>query len=267
MSAQKHGIQKIEEWKKLGKADVHIHTNISDARPSIQEVLDYVQNQTDLDVIAISDHDTIEGALLARQLMNQKYYRFDLIVGEEITSQEGHILGLFLTETIPAGLSAEETCKAIHAQGGLAIAAHPFKKSRFKNPKLATMDGVGGKCLIECRQYFDGLEVVNATPTLSDENLSASLINKTLLAKAETGSSDAHILEAIGKGYTLFEGKNAPDLKRALKKHQTQGLYASWTILALLKYLFFFVPPGWRIFINTLRQGRMPKREDFNHTK
>lgn len=245
----KRGIKKIEDWKHLGKADLHIHTNFSDGRPSVEQILDYVQNFTDLDVIAITDHDTIEGALLAQKLMLEKYFRFELIIGEEISTLDGHILGLFLTQKINPGLSAHETIKAIHAQGGLAIAPHPFESYKFQNPDMITMKGVGAQVLIKEHHHFNAIEIVNATPTLNDENIKASILNKTLLGRAETGSSDAHILEAIGRGYTLFEGKSVRDFKKAILHRQTQALHTDWTIMALFKYLFFFIPYGFRILI------------------
>lgn len=267
MATPKKGIKKIEDWKHLGKADLHIHSKFSDGASEIDEILDYAQNHTDLDCIAITDHNTIEGALSARKLMLEKYYRFELIIGEEVSSKEGHILALFIEKIIPAGLSAHDTINMIHAQGGLAIASHPFEHTRFNNPNMVMMDGVGAATLIKQRHLFDGIEVVNATPTLSDENLRASALNKALLGLAETGSSDAHILEAIGRGYTLFElngdrTKPTKSLKKALLNRQTQAMQNKWTLMALIKYFFFFIPKGFRILINTLLHGRLPRRED-----
>jgi len=256
----KHGIHKIEEYKHLGKADLHIHSDYSDGRPSVQEILDYVQDKTDLDVIAITDHDTIEGAKIAQQLIKQKRYRFAVIVGEEITSKEGHILGLFLTEKIEPGLEVGTTIKKIHEQGGVAVASHPFMHTRWRNPNMNIMDGIGLISLMKEKDEIDGIEVVNATPTLGEENLSADFINKTVLLRAETGSSDAHIVEAIGKGYTLFEGKTAHDLKEAILSAQTQGMHNKWTFFALFKYLFFFIPKGFRMALYTLFYGRTKKR-------
>lgn len=258
----KKGIHKIEDIKKLGKADLHLHSNFSDGRPEIAEILDYVQNYTDLDCIAITDHNTIEGAVVAKKLLLQKYYRFEVIIGEEVSSTEGHILALFIEKEIPSGLSARETLNQIHAQSGVAIASHPFEHTRFNNPNMVMMDGVGAATLIKERKRFDGIEVVNATPMLEDENLRASVLNKTILGLTETGSSDAHIPEAIGRAYTLFEGKSAKELKRALLRHQTQAMHAKWTVMALLKYLFFFIPKGLRILVNTLLRGRRPQRDD-----
>lgn len=258
----KTGIKKIEAMGHLGKADLHIHSCHSDGRPTIPEILEYVENRTDLDVIAITDHDTMAGAFEARDLVAKKKYRFELVMGEEISSREGHILGLYLKEPIRHGMSARQTIKNIRRQGGIAIAAHPFEHMRYRLPNGLTMDGVGLMTLMHERNYLHGVEIVNATPTLGEENLRASFINKTLLMRAETGSSDAHICEAIGKGYTLFEGKTALDLRHALYHHQTQAIYDGWTFLPLFHYLFFFIPRGLRLFFFTLFNGKAEKKVD-----
>lgn len=255
----KKGIKKIEDLAHLGKADLHIHSNHSDGRPTVQEILDYTENETDLDVICISDHNTLDGALEAQELMKQKKYRFELIVGEEVTSKEGHILGLFMKEKIPAGLEAHTVLTKIKEQGGIRIAAHPFQTTTIRNPDEPMMDGVGLVTLLKEKKLFNGVEIVNATPTLGGENIQAAFVNRTLLFKAETGSSDAHIKEAIGKGYTLFEGKTAEDLFHALKHHQTQAMYDRWTFWALTRYLFFFIPKGIRMAFYTLMHGKSKK--------
>jgi predicted metal-dependent phosphoesterase TrpH len=248
-----------DQLKDLSKADLHIHSNYSDGRPTIEEILEYVQHETNLDVIAITDHDTIEGALLAKELMKKKKYRFELIVGEEVSSIEGHILGLFLTKVIAANQPAHEVIKQIHAQGGIAIAAHPFYNSRLNNGKYVWANGVGATTLINEKNHFNGIETVNATPTFEEENLRAKYINRLILFCAETGSSDAHILQAISKGYTLFEGKSAHALKEAILDHQTQAMNDKWDILGLTRYAYFFLPMGLRTAINTLIHGRREK--------
>lgn len=260
----KKGIQKIEDWVRLSKADFHIHSNYSDGKPTVLEILEHVENQTDLDVIAISDHDTMKGALEAQELMKEKNYRFELILAEEISSLEGHILGLFLKEEIPADLPAKEVLTRIHHQGGLAVAVHPFEHTSWKSidPKEPVMNGVGLKTLTKLRHYFDGIEILNATPTLSDENLRAALFNGTYLLQAETGGSDAHILDYIGNGYTLFEGETAADFRKAIVKHQTRAMYTHWTLLAFIKYFFFFLPEGFRLLFNTILHGRSEHPED-----
>lgn len=261
----KKGIHKIEEIAHLSKADFHIHSNHSDGRPTVQEILDYVEEKTDLDVIAITDHNTLDGYFEAVELMKKKKYRFELISGEEVSSREGHILALYIKEAIPAGLLAHTVLLKIKEQGGIRIAAHPFQSTTIRNPHEPMMDGVGLVTLLKEKKLLNGIETVNATPTLGEENLRASFANRILLFKAETGSSDAHIVEAIGKGYTLFEGKTATDLFHALKHHQTQAIYDKWTIMALLKYLFFFIPIGLRMAFFTLAHGRAQKRLDIKN--
>lgn len=233
--------QELEELVGLSKADLHIHITNS----TVQEFLDYVQEKTDLSVVAVTDHNSIEKGLEAKSLIGQKNYRFEVIVGEEISTKEGHVLGLFLNETIEPFLPCHEVIKEIKRQGGLAIAAHPFQEMKWGKEDQILMDGVGLKTLLGEKKNWDGIEVVNATPTLADENWQASLINNTLLWKAETGSSDAHILEAIGKGYTLFKGKTAQDLRDAILQRKTQAGREKWTIKILIKYGFFFLPDVW----------------------
>jgi len=249
----KYDLKKLQQKAGLGKADLHIHL----AKATPQQILDYVENQTDLDVIAITDHDSIESALKVKKVFNNsKKYRFELIVGEEVASRDGHILGLFLKKTVPSGLSAHETMMLIKEQGGLVIAAHPFQYMRWQDPKIVSMDGVGLKVLLREKKNIDGIEVVNASPGMSDENLEASLINQTILLKAETGSSDAHIPEVIGKAYTVFRGHTAEELKHAILRQQTRAIRGKWSFKILLKYGWFFLPDALRISYYTLRNGR-----------
>ena len=243
--------RKLEKFIGLGKADYHIHSNFSDGQPNIEELLQYVEDKTDLDVIAISDHDTIKGAVLAKKIATEKNYRFDVIVGEEVSSIDGHIVGLFLTEKIEQGKSAKDTVSEIRKQGGVAIAPHPFQHTKFSNDRMITMDGIGSKKLFDLRFDLDGVETVNATPTLFDENVGATTLNRSMIHAAETGGSDAHIKEAIGMGFTVFQGKTAEDFRIAIKSRQTQAIYGRWTILALLKYLYFFIPVGFRLLWNS----------------
>lgn len=251
-----------EQLTNLSKADVHIHSNYSDGKPTIEEILEYTQNSTNLDVIAITDHDTIEGAVYARELMKKHKYRFELIVGEEISSIEGHILGLYLTKKIERDLPAHETIRQIHEQGGIAIAAHPFYTTRMNNGKIIWANGVGGVTLIREKSHFNAIETVNAVPTFEEENLRAKYLNRLVLFRAETGSSDAHILQAIGKGYTLFEGKKAADFRTAILAHETQAMNDKWDILGLARYAYFFLPVGMRATFNTILHGRREKIPD-----
>lgn len=212
-----------------GKADIHIHSDHSDGTASIPQIMEYVQHHTDLDVIAITDHNTIEGARFAASLA--ELYDFEVVVGEEISSREGHIIGLFLTDEIPAGMSARETIAAIEAQGGIAIVAHPFSNQGVFGPfgRNRFADAVNDWA-------FHALEIYNSLPFLVWANSVAAKMLAGGHGVAATGGSDAHYLQAVGKGYTLFRGSTADDLRRSILSLETraqserQGLSVVWRI-------------------------------------
>lgn len=79
----------------MGKADLHLHTSCSDGMASVARLLDHVESHTGLDVIAITDHDSLRGAMRARDRWARGSYRFDLVPGMEVTTTEGHLLALF----------------------------------------------------------------------------------------------------------------------------------------------------------------------------
>jgi hypothetical protein len=201
-----------ESW---GKADLHIHSNHSDGLPSIPEIMEYVQNKTDLDVIAITDHNTIAGAKFARSL--SELYDFEVIVGEEVSSRSGHILGLFIEEEIPAGMSAADTIRAIQEQDGIAIIAHPFSNQGVFGPfgRSQLANAVN-------ELAFHALEVYNSLPFLNWANRAAAqMIGGQGIAA--TGGSDAHVLQGVGKGYTLFKGSTAADVRASIERLETRA--------------------------------------------
>jgi predicted metal-dependent phosphoesterase TrpH len=85
----------------LGKADLHIHTAAGDGSSSVEEVLRYVERHTDLDVVAITDHDEVAGSLKAIELARRNGYRFEVIPGLEVTTRDGHLLALFVEQRVP----------------------------------------------------------------------------------------------------------------------------------------------------------------------
>jgi hypothetical protein len=83
----------------MGKADLHIHTSHSDGMFSADEMLAHVEDQTDLDVVAVTDHDDLRGAWNAREKWASGRHRFEVVAGMEITTIEGHLLPFI--ETLP----------------------------------------------------------------------------------------------------------------------------------------------------------------------
>jgi len=192
-----------------GAADLHIHTTFSDGAPSPATV---VARAIDLglSVIAVTDHDSIDGAIEAA--LQAGVTRCEVVIGEEVSTRQGHVLGLFLTRTVAAGLDVEETIDEIHAQGGLAIPAHPFLR-------LGGARGVGWRGV---GLPWDAIETENGSPGAWMANRQAQR-ESGVWARAQTGGSDAHILAAVGSVVTVFPGRSALDLRAAIKSGTTRA--------------------------------------------
>ncbi len=198
---------------KLGKADLHMHSTYSDGIGTLEQILDHVQHKTDLDVIALTDHDVIEGSLRMRDLWEKGNYGFDFIAGEEVSTKEGHLLGLFIEKLVPQGLSMEHSVDLIHEQGGLAIIAHPLHPLFKHSCSRETMDRIHHHKDV----WFDGVETWNASFCGIYANQQAMRANRLVYGLPELGNSDAHTLNAVGRGRTWFEGKNAQDVRASIE--------------------------------------------------
>jgi predicted metal-dependent phosphoesterase TrpH len=193
----------------LSRADLHIHTTRSDGSASPQQVARALAS-SDLVVAAVTDHDTVEGAMEVREALAGRGP--EIIIGTEVTSADGHLLALFVDRAIPKGRSARETVELIHERGGLAIAAHPY----FPMHSLGDLAG---------RLPFDAVEVANGTALGELANRRA---RRTLgrSARAVVGGSDAHLLAAVGHVQTLFPGRTAADLRAAIERGETRPAFA-----------------------------------------
>jgi len=217
--------------QEIGRADLHMHTRYSDGWPSPGALVDHAAGLGDLDVIAITDHDTIEGALRAAELAAARPDAPAVIVGEEVSSRHGHILGLFLEKRIPPGMTAAATVAAIHDQGGLAIAAHPFWRTERPGRDRA-VHGVGWWAAY---LDFDAIEVENATPGFYLFNQMARRL-RDAAGCAEVGNSDAHIVDAIGLACTSFPGRTPEALRAAIVSGRTEAQRLRYPALALVRY-------------------------------
>ncbi len=191
--------------EKMGKADLHVHTSFSDGMADARELLEHVEARTDLDVLAVTDHDDIRGALRAREVWARGSHRFELVVGAELTTIEGHLLALFVEEPLPNLCRVEKALEAINQQGGVAVAPHPmnpFTRSLGAR-ELRRVDGL------------HGIEVAGCSPGGAMRRAKALALNREL-GLAEVGGSDAHFLDFVGAAYTTFDGRTAVELKQAL---------------------------------------------------
>ncbi|HEX7069041.1 MAG TPA: PHP-associated domain-containing protein [Candidatus Limnocylindria bacterium] len=240
-----------------GRADMHVHSLYSDGTASVGQILEHVEQHTDLDVIAITDHERIDGAQRAAELHAAGDFSFDLVVGEEITTRRGHVLALFIHERIPALLSLDESLRRIHAQGGIAIAAHPMAplplsvgRRSLRSVRDATDEGI----------YFDALELFNPSHAGRMRHEARLALNAAELGLPGVGNSDGHVLEGIGTGATSFPGHTAVDYRAAVAAGTVMPEGEHWSaahnvdvyrrqLRAKLRHLWHTVKPGsedWR---------------------
>ncbi len=206
----------------LGRADLHVHSLASDGTAGIEDIL-AAGVALGLDAIAITDHDRIDAAQAGSVLASRQGLPIEVIVGEEISTRGGHLLGLWLTEPIRPWQSLRASIIAVHEQGGLAIPAHPL----FPYPLCA--QGVMLRRLLSdpdrrCRP--DAVEVFN--PTTFGRPVHRRVVRFAAShGLAAVGNSDAHAVEAIGQGSTTFPGSTAADLRGAILAGQTgwQGTF------------------------------------------
>jgi len=202
----------LAETKEMGKADLHVHTSHSDGMADARAVLEYVEAHTALEVLAITDHDDIRGALKAREIWARGHYRFELVTGVELTTIEGHLLALFVEEPLPNLCHMEEALEAIRKQGGLAVAPHPM------NPFTRSL----GERELRRAEGLHGIEAASCSPGGAMRRAKALALNREL-GLAEVGGSDAHFLDFIGGAYTTFPGSTASELKQAILSRETSA--------------------------------------------
>jgi predicted metal-dependent phosphoesterase TrpH len=206
-------------------ADLHIHTHWSDG-DDLERVLEKAQMKG-LDVIAITDHDEIEGAFEARRLVHKRQLKLAVVPGCEVSSRDGHIGALFVMKKIPKGLSAEETVHLIHEAGGIAVAHHPYTPQWIE--KILRVK-LGCRDLIK-KVPFDAVECTNAVPGRGVKyNIAAiDAMHREHVNIAVTGSSDAHVADLVGKGRTYFAGNQGVlSLRNALRFGFTHGAEGYW---------------------------------------
>jgi len=206
----------------LGLCDPHVHTSVSDGVHSPVAVVDHACRLPGLDLIAITDHDRLDGALEAAGYAAASGLALRVIPGEEVTSLDGHVLGLFLHELVPPGLSAEDTIRAIHEQRGVAVAAHPCRST-----------GVGS---LAATAPFDAVELLNGAPTPRARAANRRAARLRLGGRTVTGGSDAHVREMVAACATAFPGSDPADFREALLAGATRPVRRRVSLVPYLRY-------------------------------
>lgn len=204
-----------------GRADVHLHTLASDGLLSAQDLVDYVELDTELDLMAVTDHDETSAALEAREYAARRGYRVGVIPGVEVTTRDGHLLALFIEQRPPALWSAQRTAEWVVDRGGLCIAPHPFTRWTHSLSTSAVAQLLAAGLLA-------AVEVLNAS-------LAGRASRPKALAVAEAhglaqiGSSDAHMASMVGLAWTRFAGRTPADLRLAIERAETsaEGRFAT----------------------------------------
>ena len=192
------------------KADLHIHTEYSmDCSTPLEKIINRCL-ELEINCIAIADHGTTEGALKM-----QKIAPFKVIVAEEILTPDGEIMGMFLQETIPSGLSIEQTISQIKAQGALVNIPHPFDSLRGLR-----LDGKELEALVD---QIDTIEVFNAREPFRNPSIKAQAFAEKYDLPGTVGS-DAHTIGEIGNAcIEMPEFNSRDDFLQALRIGKVVG--------------------------------------------
>jgi predicted metal-dependent phosphoesterase TrpH len=200
----------------LGVADLHIHTLASDGLSGVEDVLAAAVARH-LDIVAITDHERIDAAVVAQRLAEERGLDLHVIVGEEITTRNGHLIGLFMSHRIKPWGTMRDAVARVHDQGGICIVAHPLVPY-----PLCASERTIRRMLDEAdpARHPDAIEAFNPTtarmrwsrrvPAFVDE-----------VGLAAVASSDAHHADSVGRAITRFPGQTADDLRAAVLARAT----------------------------------------------
>lgn len=189
------------------KIDLHTHSIISHDGGITAADYEQILTSGKLDFVAVTDHNETRFARMLQKKLGDK-----IIIGEEIGTQQGEIIGLFLKETIPGGLPIEEAVAHIKAQGGLVYIPHPYETFR---------KGVQEEGLQKTKKEIAIVEVFNGRGRLRGKPmLAAAFANGNKLARA--ASSDAHGVQGLGITYSWIE--EAPTKSNLAKLLQNASL-------------------------------------------
>ncbi|NLE22851.1 MAG: glycosyltransferase [Actinobacteria bacterium] len=198
-SRRRHPLPRRRRQQRELFADFHVHSHHSkDCVMPVADILERAR-EVGLDVVAITDHDSAEGGLEAREIADR--YGVRVIVGEEVKTSEGEVIGLFLERTIPGGLSFAETISLIKEQGGIVYVPHPFDRLHTIPSPAVLRENVTD---------IDVVEVFNSRLAFPGFNELAERFAQRYRLPAAAGS-DAHVLQGIGTSLCGMDDFTGPD--------------------------------------------------------
>ena len=228
-----------EERESTGKppttrvfADFHIHTRFS--RDSILTEEKFIEKALErgLTHVAVTNHNNVEGAVAVRDKVAELGLtdKLTVILGEEVSTADGEVVGVFLEKTIPRGLSANETADEIHRQGGLVSVPHPFDPFRGSHIKEGPL-----RNLAESRK-IDMLEVFNCRVTLQRHNEEAAEFAKRYEIPG-VAASDSHSSFEVAMAFNAMPAfTDADGLRASLLENEWHASRSSVFIHATTRW-------------------------------
>jgi hypothetical protein len=224
-------------------ADFHIHTRFS--RDSILTEEKFISKAIErgLTHVAITNHNNVEGAIAVRDKVAELGLaeRLTVILGEEVSTADGEVVGIFLTRTIPLGLSAKETAEEIHRQGGLVSIPHPFdpfRGSHIQEGPLRNLADLG---------KIDMIEVFNCRVTFQRHNEEAAQLAKDYEIPG-IAASDSHSSFEVAMAFNAMPAFDSADALRAsLRENEWHASRSS---------VFIHATTRWAVWKNTFDAWR-----------
>jgi len=237
--------------ERMGRADTHVHTEYSGFTGlgilKFPESVTMPEKQVDrarkngIDVLCITDHNEVAGGFVAQKYAKQ-FNDIEIIVGDEIMTNDGEIVGLFLTEKPKSFLSIEETVDEIREQGGLTIAPHPFSfHVHGLKERIFDID-------------LDGFEVLNGGHPDAYSNYFAQRVMDRYPGRwAPISASDGHSNYTVGYNWTEFEGRTAEDLRKAILDKKTVPKGVVTPVLGSVQWSLEVVMGGEKLMYKALK--------------
>jgi predicted metal-dependent phosphoesterase TrpH len=225
------------------RADFHTHSNYS--RDSLLNPRAFVERavRKGLNCVAVTDHNSIEGAFVV-----QKLAPFRVIIGEEVKTAEGEIIGLFLKELVPRGMSPEETIRAIHDQGGIAVIPHPYDV--FRRAVLTN------EAIERVKHEVDAIEGFNCRNILARHDAMAREL-ATSVDKPTTLGTDCHSPWEVGAAYLEIDDFETPaELLQSLRGGRIVGHRS----LPMVHWLSTYAKIRWRLGLRPTYEPSMQAR-------
>jgi predicted metal-dependent phosphoesterase TrpH len=214
------------------KVELHCHTYHSGDSLMLPEQIVKLCSQRKLDRIAITDHNTIAGALETSKLAPKR-----VIIGEEILTTEGEILGYFMTQEVPAGLAPMEVINRLKEQGAVISISHPFDRTRSANWKDETLTALVPE--------LDMIEVLNARTWTDHPNLEAAELAKRAGLPGVAGS-DAHAPLEVGRATLILPAfEDAASFRAALQNSHIEGRRSIPLVHLTSRYAVWRKKRGW----------------------